>query len=192
MVVLIGSTATGKSALEQEVAKRGILPKLTSHTDRPIRANETDGVDYYFTDTKTMVYKDLVNEFVETRTYDTEYGQWHYGLSKKEVDRRPNGIVVLDLDGAKELKAYMSERFPKEKVITIFIACSGKIRLLRSLARDNCDEKKCDEICRRYLDDKGWEQEAKEYCDYVIWNEDSDDFENAIKFIESLKKGLTK
>ena len=188
MVILIGASSSGKSTIEQEVDKRGICNKLTSYTTRPMRANEVEGVDYYFTNKDDFLKMENNNEFIEERVYLTKYGYWEYGLSKKEVDDNLNGIVVLDLDGARELEEYIKRQHPNEYVTTIFIDCNSKTRLLRSLTRDNCDEKKCDEICRRYLNDKGWEQEAKEYCDYVIWNEDNDDFENAIKFIESLKK----
>ena len=46
MIILIGSSSSGKSTIEQEVDKRGICNKLTSHTTRPKRANEVEGVDY--------------------------------------------------------------------------------------------------------------------------------------------------
>ena len=45
MVILIGASSSGKSTIEQEVDKRGICNKLTSHTTRLMRTNEVEGVD---------------------------------------------------------------------------------------------------------------------------------------------------
>ena len=156
MIILIGASSSGKSTIEQEVDKRGICNKLTSHTTRPMRANEVEGVDYYFTNKDDFLKMENNNEFIEERVYLTKYGYWEYGLSKKEVDDNLNGIVVLDLDGARELEEYIKRQHPDECVTTIFIDCNSKTRLLRSLSRDDCDDDKCAEICRRYLDDGMW------------------------------------
>lgn len=188
MIILIGASSSGKSTIEQEVDKRGICNKLTSHTTRPMRANEVEGVDYYFTNKDDFLKMENNNEFIEERVYLTKYGYWEYGLSKKEVDDNLNGIVVLDLDGARELEEYIKRQHPDECVTTIFIDCNSKTRLLRSLSRDNCDDDKCAEICRRYLDDGMWIEEAMEYCDFILKNETEEDFEEIIEFIKYIKK----
>ena len=48
------------------------------------------------------------------------------------------------------------------------------------------DKDKCLEVCRRFIDDCIWEEEAKEYSDYIIPNNNEEDLENAIKFIKKL------
>lgn len=183
MVILIGGSSSGKSTVEQEVDKRGICNKLTSHTTRPMRANEIEGVDYYFVNEDDLLEMEIDDSFIEERQYITRYGCWIYGLSKQEVDNNLDGIVVLDLEGAKELERYMEAHHPDKYVITIFIDCSSKTRLLRSLNRDSCNDDKCAEICRRYLDDNGWIKEAKDYCDFILKNETKEDFEEIINFI---------
>ena len=83
MIILIGASSSGKSTIEQEVDKRGICNKLTSHTTRPKRVNEVEGVDYYFADKDVFLKMENNNEFIEERVYLTKYGYWEYGLSKK-------------------------------------------------------------------------------------------------------------
>ena len=94
----------------------------------------------------------------------------------------------MDLDGARELEEYIKRQHPDERVTKIFIDCSAKTRLLRSLSRDDCDDDKCAEICRRYLDDGMWIKEAKEYCDFILKNETKEEFEEIIEFIKNKKK----
>lgn len=190
MLILIGASSSGKSTIEQEIDKRGIFNKLTSHTTRPMRDNEIEGVDYYFTGKDDFLEMENNHEFIEERVYLTKYGYWEYGLSKKEVDDNLNGIVVLDLDGARELEGYIERCHPDRNVMKIFIDCSSKIRLLRSLNRDDCDDSKCAEICRRYLDDDMWIKEAKSYCDFILKNETKEDFEKIIEFIKLIKKSI--
>lgn len=192
MIILIGSSSSGKSTIEQEIDKRGIFNKLTSHTTRPMRDGEIEGVDYYFANKERFSEMEYNNEFIEERVYLTKYGYWEYGLSKKEVEDNLNGIAVLDLDGARELEEYIKIYHPDRNVIKIFIDCSSKIRLLRSLNRDDCDDGKCAEICRRYLDDDMWIKEAKGYCNFILRNETKEDFEKIIEFIKLIKKSIDK
>lgn len=192
MIILIGASSSGKSTIEQEVDKRGIFNKLTSHTTRPMRDGEIEGVDYYFANKERFSEMEYNNEFIEERVYLTKYGYWEYGLSKKEVEDNLNGIAVLDLDGARELEKYIKIYHPDRNVMKIFIDCSSKIRLLRSLNRDDCDDNKCAEICRRYLDDDMWIKEAKGYCNFILRNETKEDFEKIIEFIKLIKKSIDK
>lgn len=192
MIILIGASSSGKSTIEQEVDKRGIFNKLTSHTTRPMRDGEIEGVDYYFANKERFSEMEYNNEFIEERVYLTKYGYWEYGLSKKEVEDNLNGIAVLDLDGARELEKYIKIYHPDRNVMKIFIDCSSKIRLLRSLNRDDCDDSKCAEICRRYLDDDMWIKEAKGYCNFILKNETKEDFEKIIEFIKLIKKSIDK
>ena len=192
MIILIGASSSGKSTIEQEVDKRGICNKLTSHTTRPMRDNEIEGVDYYFVNENDLLEMEIDDSFIEERQYITRYGCWIYGLSKQEVDNNLDGIVVLDLEGARELEEYIKIYHPNRNVMKIFIDCSSKIRLLRSLNRDDCDDSKCAEICRRYLDDDMWMKEAKGYCDFILKNETKEDFEEIIEFIKLIKKIIDK
>ena len=49
---IMGKSATGKDTIYEELLEhRGLgLRPLIMYTTRPIRANETDGVQYHFTD----------------------------------------------------------------------------------------------------------------------------------------------
>ena len=79
MIVLIGESASGKSTIEKELVKRG-FNKIISYTTRPIRKDETDGIDYHYISKEEF----LINSkwiFVEY----TIYNSWYYGIAKKIV-----------------------------------------------------------------------------------------------------------
>ena len=48
-IILVGKAASGKDFLKNRLSSKGFVSGV-SHTTRPARANETDGVDYHFVD----------------------------------------------------------------------------------------------------------------------------------------------
>ena len=64
--------------------------RVVSTTTRPMRSNETEGVDYYYK-TKNEFEELIMNDkLIEYRYYDTiqngENTRWHYGIERKEID----------------------------------------------------------------------------------------------------------
>ena len=82
LVVLSGPSGVGKDAALNELRK---LDRpwhfVVTATTRPIRAGETDGVDYIFLDEPTFLDMKERNEFVECAQV---YGNW-YGVPKSQV-----------------------------------------------------------------------------------------------------------
>ena len=56
LIVLVGKSASGKTTLEKYISDNFRYEKIVSHTTRPIRGNEVDGVDYHY------VSEDVFNE----------------------------------------------------------------------------------------------------------------------------------
>ena len=102
---ILGPAGSGKSALVQELRRRGI-PKIVSHTTRPPKPGEADGVDYHFVSSE---------EFAKVHPFEkVSYGGYLYGLSKEEVMEKVNkytvSIVDVDMEGVAQLKKLLGAR----------------------------------------------------------------------------------
>lgn len=129
MIILVGASASGKT----EVAKRlGCLfgmKKVVTHTTRPPRPNEVDGVDYHFVSEEE--FKKLKDEgaFAET----TLYNGYHYGTSKKEI--ADDRVLIVDPAGLKHFKSLKDRR-----IVSFFIDVSRRTRRQRMIARGDDPE----------------------------------------------------
>lgn len=93
MLVLVGPSASGKSAIVKNLIKNYGLEKFITCTTRPMRVGEVDGVDYYFLTNEDFSNYYEKNEFIETVFYNGNY----YGTLKKEAS--DNKVVILEPQG---------------------------------------------------------------------------------------------
>lgn len=106
LIVIAAASGTGKTTLVNALLKAMPDLKLSiSHTTRPIRPNEQDGVNYYFvssTDFKKLLKERVFLEYA--KVYD-----YYYGTSKvwveAELKKGSNIILELDWQGARQIKA---------------------------------------------------------------------------------------
>lgn len=108
---LIGPPAAGKSAIARELGKYGV-PKIISHTTRPVRPEEKNGIDYHFVDKDTFVKTELIEKIT--------YAGHFYGLSKNEVMTKtescPVTVLGIERHGFDQLKKLLGKR-----LVSIFI-----------------------------------------------------------------------
>ena len=73
MLVLVGPSASGKSAIVKCLTKKYGLEKFITCTTRSMRVGEVDNVDYHFLtqDEFSKLYEN--NEFIETVYYNGNY-----------------------------------------------------------------------------------------------------------------------
>ena len=94
-----------------------------SHTTRPIRPKEVEGVDYHFIDNNEFREMKENYCFIETRSYNTkivENGEtkdavWNYGYAREEFENYEYCIAIVDVTGYEELKEYFK---PKGVIVT--------------------------------------------------------------------------
>ncbi len=163
LFVISGPSGCGKSTLIKKV-RRGLgdLEFSVSHTTRPPRPSEKEGVDYYFVPGKT--FERLVREkrFVE---WARVHGHL-YGTSRAEVERKGRGRdVVLDIDvqGARQVRS----RLPGAVFIFIMPPVAGELR--RRLRRRGEDSP---EDVERRLRNARTEIRAYDEFDFVVVNDD--------------------
>ena len=166
-----GFTSSGKDSITSRVSKELNIPILVSHTSRPPRQKEVDGVSYHFVDND--FFDSESNSFLEQRLYDTEYGVWKYGLHENELKDKPYSLFIVDRQGFEELQ----EKIGEDKLISIFIEVSeGTLRERHSL-RGDCPK----EFERRFKDDK--ERFNGYISDYIVYN---DILENSINKVKRI------
>ena len=191
LIVLVAGMASGKNKIAETLNIYGVK-SLVSTASRPKRKDEEEGVEYYFKTKEELIDMICNDKVVEYRIYDTQYGKWYYCLEKEEVADKDivnnNYVVILDWFGANHLKEYMKDLGLLDYVKTVYVDCDAKTRLLRSLDRDDMDDDKVAECCRRFLDDNKKVIIFKDKCDYIVKNNSWLDFEEALEKILNICK----
>ena len=175
LVILSSPSGVGKTTLTKKIQQKYQSFKISvSHTTRPPRSNEIDGVDYHFTTKRKFEELIKSNKFYEFAKIFENY----YGTLKKDVDEsiETNDILFdIDWQGTKQLS-----KFKHLKLIKIFLITSNKQELKNRLLKRN--QNTADEIDKRFNsfdeDVKHW----KDY-DYIVINEN---LEACFKQIESI------
>ena len=163
LFVITGPSGCGKSTLIRKVRRSlGDLEFSVSHTTRPPRPSEKDGVDYYFIPEKTFVGMVREKRFVE---WARVHGHL-YGTSRAEVERkgrRRDVVLDIDVQGARQVRT----RVPGAVHIFIMPPVAGELR--RRLERRHEDSP---EAVERRLRNARAEIRAFDEFDYVVVNDD--------------------
>lgn len=158
-LVFIGATAAGKDTIMRCVAVMTNLPILVSHTTRPMRVGETDGVEYHFVDNETF---DGIR-MIEKRTYMTAGTDvpWQYGLS--EAEGKEHGLLVLDWNGFLEFREWR-EKMGYDVPEAVFVDVDKSTSRERQKKRGDFHEA---EFERRWESDLEWVNEVREKSRWV-------------------------
>ncbi|MGH8035155.1 MAG: guanylate kinase, partial [Lysobacterales bacterium] len=175
LYVIAAPSGGGKTSLVNALLARDEQISLSiSHTTRPPRPGEVDGVHYYFVDQKT--FQDLADHdaFLE---HARVYGH-HYGTGREAVNQRlAEGYdVMLDIDwqGAQQIK----KSFPA--CWSIFILPPSLEELHQRLSQRGQDSGEV--IARRMRQAQAEMAHCREF-DFIVIN---DDFTAALDDLHSL------
>ncbi|MDX1610690.1 MAG: guanylate kinase [Halofilum sp. (in: g-proteobacteria)] len=159
-----GKTSLVRALLEREDG----LALSVSHTTRPRRDGERDGVDYYFVDDATFQEMVDAGAFLEhARVFDNRYG-----TSRRVVEETLAGgfdlVLEIDWQGAHQVRESV------EGAISIFILPPSRAALVERLQGRGLDS---DEVIERRMAAAIDEMSHYDECDYLVVN---DDFEDAL------------
>ena len=152
---IMGKSSSGKDTIYEELLTReelGLKPFIM-YTTRPIRAKETDGVQYHFVTEETLHRMEEKGQVIELRGYHTVHGMWYYFTADGDaVDMDHYDYLALGtLESYEKVKAY----YGGQRVVPIYIEVEDGMRLERSIKREKKQEKpNYDEVCRRFLADQ--------------------------------------
>ena len=130
MIILVGASASGKTATALKLQEKYGLKKAVTTTTRKMRINEQDGVDYFFVSRTTFLKRLKENKFVETTLYNDNF----YGCGIDQVG--DDKIIVLDPNGVQAFR-----NLNNHNIIIFLIESSPKIREQRMHDRGDEEEK---------------------------------------------------
>ncbi len=150
---IMGKSSCGKDTIFRRLTGDESLglTKLVTYTTRPIRAGETEGIEYHFTDSAGEAALEAVGKIIEKRTYHTVAGPWDYFTADDgQVEEGGNYIIIATIESFVKLRDFYSNC----AVCPIYIYVEDGERLARALARERQQEKpRYAELCRRFLAD---------------------------------------
>lgn len=176
LLIVSSPSGGGKTTLIREtisrLADRGVEGHFSiSHTTRPARPAETDGVDYHFVDDgffETMVQR---GDFLEW----AEYAGYRYGTSRSAVEAQlaAGRDVFLDIEvqGASQVKTQMPDAVKIFLYPPSYEVLKTRLRERRQDARDTI-QRRLQWAVREF-------QVAGEF-DYAIINDRLDEAVNAL------------
>lgn len=154
IVCLMGKSSSGKDTIYRELLEqRQIhLKAMVPYTTRPVRAGESEGVEYHFTDEEG--YRELLRSgsIVEDRAYNTCYGVWRYFTVADETVNldRESYLLIGTLEAYCQIRKF----YGADKVVPVMIELDDGARLQRALDREKTqDHPRYEEMCRRFLAD---------------------------------------
>ena len=128
IIAIVGRSSSGKTYIAKRLSTILGYKEVVSHTTRPIRSNETNGVEHWF-DSKEEFQNVLDNQTVIAYT---KIGEYEYCATLEDIE--DNCIYVIDPLGIK----YLQEHF-KDKINLkiIYIYCDEYIRRARASTRSD-------------------------------------------------------
>ena len=175
LFILSAPSGGGKSSLAKALVES--MPDVTvsvSHTTRPPRPGEQEGVHYYFVDPETFRAMVAAGRFLE---HAEVFGN-HYGTSREAVERllAQGRQVLLDIDwqGMRNIKAKMPG------AVSVFILPPSREVLeerLRGRGQDSA------EVIARRMREATAEMRHYQEFDHVVVN---DDFNAALEDLQAI------
>ena len=126
IILIAGPSGAGKTTISEYLQKNYDIPRVITHTTRPIRPGEKDGVDYYFENDES---------FAQLHFFEhVKYGNYQYGSSKEALDKiwKNHDLVslIVDIQGVKN---YLSQL--KGEVYFLYVTTSTVDELKERLIR---------------------------------------------------------
>ncbi|MDR5866488.1 guanylate kinase [Halomonas koreensis] len=175
LFIVSAPSGAGKTSLVRELIESldGIQVSV-SHTTRPRREGEVDGVNYHFVDVAAFEAMIARGDFFEhARVFDN-----YYGTSRRAVEdllaAGQDVILEIDWQGARQAREQLPE------AVSIFILPPSREELERRLAGRGTDEHAV--VASRMREAVSEMSHFDEY-DYLVIN---DDFTTALRELQSL------
>lgn len=154
IVYLMGKSSSGKDTVYKRLLEQEelLFHTVVLYTTRPIRAGETEGVEYHFTDEAGFQKMLREGRVIEDRLYHTVQGEWRYfTVAQEDFQAEGNFLMIGTLESYEKVRAYFGE----ERMLPVLIDLDDGVRLQRALDRERAQEvPQYEEMCRRFLADE--------------------------------------
>ena len=150
---IVGKSGSGKDTIYRSILSEkddGLIPVIP-YTTRPKRADEEDGVNYFFVTQEQLKEYEKEKQIIEKRQYQTVQGVWNYFTRKFEIVDGKDYILITTLEGVRGI----IDHYGCDMVHVIYLHLGDRERLLRCIQRESQQAKPdYSEVCRRYLADQ--------------------------------------
>ena len=175
LYILSAPSGAGKTSLLKALQERdGDLHVSVSHTTRPMRPGERDGVHYHFVDKAAFLAKVERGDFME---HAEVFGN-HYGTDEASVRRQleagQDTVLEIDWQGALQVRG----RFPE--AVSIFILPPSPEALHERLSHRGQDS---EAVIQGRMSEAVSEMSHYAEFDYLVIN---DDFERALNELAAI------
>ncbi len=180
--ILSSPSGAGKTTLVKKIAKNKNFLISVSHTTRPPRSKEKNGVDYYFTSKNN--FKKLIKKkkFLEhAKVFNNYYGS-SKALVTEKLKRGKNVVFDIDWQGTRQIR----NKKLNYKLLTIFILPPSKKELINRLIRRENNNTR---IVKKRM--KGFKKDLSRWIeyDYVVINDNLKKcYNNILKVIKNKNK----
>lgn len=151
---IMGKSSSGKDTIYRKLLQEEEFGfcTLVPYTTRPMRSQEKNGVDYFFTDEAGLERIRREGRLIELRSYHTVHGIWNYfTVDDGQLDLAHGNYLLI---GTLESYTAMQRYFGPDALVPVLIDLDDGVRLQRALDREKAqDEPKYAEMCRRFLAD---------------------------------------
>ena len=128
IIAIAGRSSSGKTYIAKRLSTILGYKEVVSHTTRPIRSNETNGVEHWF-DSKEEFQNVLDNQTVIAYT---KIGEYEYCALLEDIS--DNAIYIIDPHGIEYLKQNFKTQI---NLKIIYIYCDEYIRRARASTRSD-------------------------------------------------------
>ncbi|MDE0190547.1 MAG: guanylate kinase [Gammaproteobacteria bacterium] len=167
LFVVAAPSGAGKTTLIEELLhEEPSLVVSVSHTTRPKRASETDGIHYHFVDEATFASLRDADEFLEwARVFDHAYGTSRDTVVAKLAAGR-DVILEIDWQGAAQIRQRHAD------AVSIFVLPPSQTALIERLHARGQDRP---EVIAKRLQQAVDDMSHHDEFDYLVVNDDFDD-----------------
>lgn len=168
LFIIAAPSGAGKTTLIAQLVKQvsGLAVSI-SHTTRPQRPQEVDGVHYHFVDEATFLQMIKQSQFLEYANVLNQ--QYYYGTSSQWIEQTlatgQDVIVEIDWQGAQQVRRHYPD------AVGIFIVPPSREALAERLAQRQQDS---ETVITQRLKQATAEMSHYPEFDYVVVNQDFD------------------
>src|SRR5215470_15015671 len=180
LYIVSAPSGSGKTTLLQHLLRSSKDLKFSvSHTTRPPRQGEKEGVDYYFTDRTPFLSMVDRGEFLEWAKFNDHLYGTTRAFVEEQIAAGKDVILDIDVQGARQVKQKIKD------ATAIFVLPPSFKELKRRLQARMLES---DDVIRRRLEIAKQEILFYRDYDYIVIN---DVLENSIHLLESIIRSGT-
>lgn len=165
LIVISGPSGVGKGTVRKalfNMPKHNLVYSV-SMTTRKKRADEVDGVDYYFVSKKEFLKRKEEGKFLETAEFVGNYYGTPLDKVNEQLDLGNEVVLEIEVEGAQQVKRKVPD------CVMIFIVPPGKKALYERLKRRGTETP---EVIEERIEKANREFKLAHLYDYIVVNDE--------------------